>query len=316
MEPLIQPLAFFGCYLLLSENPEAPKGKSYIGFTVNPSRRLRQHNGDLAAGGARRTKQLRPWRMLCIVHGFKSHVQGLQFEWAWQHPLMCRSVRSSVMEANIPGCKMTASGRQREMRIESNILVLVAMLRSPPWSLMPLHVTCFDASLQTQLSKLLSLISTQLVPTSAFSHPDVFTSTYLRDLFNEDHLRCVAKLSCFVCKDILSQGPYRRIISCPGCAAYYHPTCLVKYFETESIVPRGTGNCFKCNGTFTWASMVRNAFSVGEEPKRDYSEDDESSDTSDGSENETPNKSSIRSPVLSLRERLFQRTNSKEVFHI
>jgi structure-specific endonuclease subunit SLX1 len=35
---------FFGCYLIGSQNP-AMKGRSYVGFTVNPARRLQQHNG-------------------------------------------------------------------------------------------------------------------------------------------------------------------------------------------------------------------------------------------------------------------------------
>lgn len=43
---------FFGCYLLESRNARA-KGRSYIGFTVNPRRRLRQHNGELVNGAAK-----------------------------------------------------------------------------------------------------------------------------------------------------------------------------------------------------------------------------------------------------------------------
>ena len=43
---------FFGCYLLESKNPRA-KGRSYVGFTVNPRRRIRQHNGDLVNGAAK-----------------------------------------------------------------------------------------------------------------------------------------------------------------------------------------------------------------------------------------------------------------------
>lgn len=43
---------FFGCYLLESRNARA-KGRSYIGFTVNPRRRIRQHNGELVNGAAK-----------------------------------------------------------------------------------------------------------------------------------------------------------------------------------------------------------------------------------------------------------------------
>lgn len=40
---------FLGCYLVVSLNPST-KGRTYIGFTVNPTRRLRQHNGELKNG--------------------------------------------------------------------------------------------------------------------------------------------------------------------------------------------------------------------------------------------------------------------------
>lgn len=56
--------------------------KTYVGYSVDPFRRLRQHNGEIV-GGAKRTKKGGPWKIKCIVGGFPTERSALQFEWKW-----------------------------------------------------------------------------------------------------------------------------------------------------------------------------------------------------------------------------------------
>lgn len=67
---------FFCCYLLRSTCPRI-KGRTYIGFTVNPRRRIRQHNGEISSG-AWRTRNGRPWEMVLCIYGFPTNVAALQ----------------------------------------------------------------------------------------------------------------------------------------------------------------------------------------------------------------------------------------------
>jgi len=67
------------CYLLFANGGR----QTYIGATVDPDRRLRQHNGEIT-GGARRTKGS-SWLRACYVGPFPNWVSTLQFEWAWKH---------------------------------------------------------------------------------------------------------------------------------------------------------------------------------------------------------------------------------------
>ena len=61
------------------------KGCTYAGVSPDPVKRLRKHNGELS-GGAKYTHSKGPgWTHVCLVHGFQTKNQALQFEWAVKH---------------------------------------------------------------------------------------------------------------------------------------------------------------------------------------------------------------------------------------
>lgn len=60
-------------------------GCTYAGVSPDPVKRLRKHNGEIC-GGAKYTLSKGPgWTHVCLVHGFKTKTQALQFEWASKH---------------------------------------------------------------------------------------------------------------------------------------------------------------------------------------------------------------------------------------
>ena len=62
----------------------ANDGCTYAGVSPDPTRRLRQHNGEIKGGAKYTTSKGPGWRHLCLIKGF-SKIQALQFEWAVKH---------------------------------------------------------------------------------------------------------------------------------------------------------------------------------------------------------------------------------------
>ena len=68
---------------------------------MDPAKRLRQHNGEIA-GGAARTRNRGPWHFHCVVSGFRTWKEALQYEWAAKyHTRRARGVdaRREALEA-------------------------------------------------------------------------------------------------------------------------------------------------------------------------------------------------------------------------
>lgn len=121
------------CYLLRSIDPNYPL-KTYIGYTTDPQRRVRQHNGEIV-GGARRTKAGRPWECVAVVEGFADNVAAMQFEWAWQHTGRSKVFRHAV------GSDTLARKMKRRRGVEARLDELHVLLeRCPPFNVTSLRV--------------------------------------------------------------------------------------------------------------------------------------------------------------------------------
>lgn len=143
----------FHCYLLRSLDPLHPN-LSYIGYTTNPYRRLRQHNGCLKSGGARRTRRKgRPWEFVTIISGFTTSKQALQFEWHWQHPAKSKTIRLELGDDQ-------ASKLQRQ-RDKMNALV-VLLLKCEPFCSLNLVLHFFSHNQDVGKNKFEKALATSL----------------------------------------------------------------------------------------------------------------------------------------------------------
>jgi structure-specific endonuclease subunit SLX1 len=111
------------CYLLKSLKPGFDH--TYIGYSINRRRRIRQHNGEIV-GGAKKTLSGRPWKMHLIVFGFASNLDAYQFEWAWQHPR-----RSKLVKRYMPSSMPKGSGRVTSFKYRMEVLRIMRTI--PRW---------------------------------------------------------------------------------------------------------------------------------------------------------------------------------------
>lgn len=58
---------------------------TYAGVSPDPIKRLRKHNSEISGGAKYTTSKGPGWKHICLVSGFKTKIQALQFEWAVKH---------------------------------------------------------------------------------------------------------------------------------------------------------------------------------------------------------------------------------------
>ncbi|KAL8569161.1 hypothetical protein ACOMHN_020288 [Nucella lapillus] len=262
---------FYGVYLLLCRNPRY-KGRTYIGYTVDPNRRIKQHNTGSHAGGACRTSGRGPWEMVLIIHGFPNNISALRFEWAWQHPDKCRRLK------HIP-----VSKRNSETAFQHRWRMACHMLHTPPWNRLALNVRWLKQDFRLDFPPNLTppnhmplvfgpvcskkipgdkhspqkgkkKTSCSQAPPSTCSSPDKDReSGLIPSLVKKNPL-------CAVCQSKIKAGSPRLTCFTPGCSMVGHLSCLARRFlgtgHSAHLIPV-EGTCPGCRKSLLWGDLVR-----------------------------------------------------------
>ncbi|EDW67061.2 uncharacterized protein Dvir_GJ23950 [Drosophila virilis] len=265
-EVLVQKGHFYGVYLLCSQSPDARyRGKCYVGFTVNPKRRIKQHNRGCDFGGARKTSKKGPWQMVLIVHGFPNNIVALQFEWAWQQPMLSTRLKM------YPELKRKL---HRESHFDYNFRILNRMLGVGPWHRLPLTIRWLEADYERAF--VLPLPPHMLIVSGKVA---LTTSQNRLDVNATERAAVVWASECHLCMQPIQQ-PERSRLGCLNakCRLTCHMLCLANYMLSDQpghYIPVG-GVCPLCDTQLSWAALLqRQRLSQGRQEQADNDDDDD-----------------------------------------
>ena len=272
----------FFCYLLRAQ---AKPSVIYVGYTKTPRRRLRQHNGELAAG-AWKTHRHRPWEHVCIVSGFPNGIVALQFEWQWQH-----AKRSRVLTAaRFTGKSGNGCGGAGVM-----LAVLAALLATPLWGRLFLTVHFLDEDMKAIFDKLVTTKAT--TATSRLTTADEVDGMHVASASASTVAAVAHGTTCVLCGLVDAvPGPLagtlrfnsRRAWRCTQCAEGWcaHIYCMGARASEGGgvgIVPL-VGCCGRCGMEFPWVDIVRGSHLI---PGGDEAVSDEAAEGAEEMEEET-----------------------------
>ncbi|XP_054549736.1 structure-specific endonuclease subunit SLX1 isoform X2 [Talpa occidentalis] len=247
------PGRFLGVYLLYCLNPRH-RGRVYVGFTVNPARRVQQHNAGRKKGGAWRTSGRGPWEMVLVVHGFPSAVAALR--WAWQHPHASRRLAH------------VGPRRRGEAAFAFHLRVLAHMLRAPPWARLPLTLRWLRPDFRQDLSP----PPPPHVPLTFGPPPPAAPRCHARPAADPD-----APALCALCARALQDEEGPLCCPHPGCTLRAHIICLAEEFlqeEPGQLLPL-EGQCPGCKNSLLWGDLIWLSRMGAEEEEEDLESEEE-----------------------------------------
>ena len=239
----------FYCYLLKSVKT-VRSTSTYIGFTVDNKRRIRQHNGEISAG-AKKTVQGRPWEHVAIVSGFPNKIVALQFEWQWQHPGVSRITRDLL----------TVDPRKRG--VKTKIEILACMLKSKLWCKLNLQVNFLNKSyldLFINMHEGADYIPSYRLCSSLDDVPG--------DLSNENKenndksvaaKRKYSEIICTVCSELCTGLTW----ACSFCEECAHTICLAETCRQgfEGFIPEKVA-CPRCYTQAKWIDIAHGSIRI------------------------------------------------------
>ncbi|XP_066930666.1 structure-specific endonuclease subunit SLX1-like [Clytia hemisphaerica] len=263
---LVKKGEFYGVYILLCKGPER-KGDVYIGFTVNPRRRIRQHNRELKGGAWKTKKNKGNWEMVLIIHGFRSQVSALQFEWAWQNPL--KSKRLNHMKK-----------LRGEKKFDLKLRALSEMLNTGPWNRLPLTIQWLKQEYQQNFP-----VNKPPPIHMPIAYGPLRFAKETSQNTHENVQKETSKL-CYFCNNEKEGTKEEKYLSCivKSCEYVGHITCYAQHFLTTdksddtcpNLLPV-SGVCPGCKQEILWGDLVR---------QRQYTLEEADEGSGDGSETE------------------------------
>ncbi|XP_037974657.2 structure-specific endonuclease subunit SLX1 homolog [Plutella xylostella] len=257
---------FYGVYLLYCINPKF-KGRTYIGYTRDPNRRIKQHNRGTWAGGAYRTSNKGPWKMVMIVHGFPNNISALRFEWAWQNPTTTIRLQHLNLK-RIP---------RKETEFKFKLRVLTEMLRVGPWCRLPLTIRWLEKDFFEEFEP-------ERRPPK---HMTICNGPVKsRNLKKQSEEQFSIQIECFICSQYITELNTKITCLNPDCELVCHITCLAELFLTPGEYVPIEGQCPFCDVKLKWGDLIRKMNGCTEHDKR-KEQLDEDSEKDDGSDAES-----------------------------